>query len=85
MYRDALDIARQAALIAGEIQKKRFATDFEVRNKGAIDLVTDGTIKLSFTSCKKGVIEYDIPSINQQGSIPIERIVNDNVTACEGL
>ena len=51
----------------------------------AIDLVTDGTIKLSFTSCKKGVIEYDIPSINQQGSIPIERIVNDNVTACEGL
>ena len=31
----------------------------------------DGTIALAFESCTAGTIEYDIPSINRQGIIPI--------------
>ena len=50
-----------------------------------IDRVTDGTIKLSFESCKKGVVEYDIPSINQQGTVHIERVAKDNIALCEGM
>ncbi len=53
--------------------------------KTELSTVDDGTIILTFTSCKKGVIEYDIPSINRQGTIPIERIANDNIVLCETL
>ena len=47
--------------------------------------VDDGTIILTFTGCNSGTVEYDIPSINQQGVIPIERIANDNIALCEVL
>jgi len=45
----------------------------------------DGTITVEFTGCNAGTITYDIPSINRQGVIPIERIVPDNVARCESL
>ena len=32
---------------------------------------SDGTITLKFDSCSAGTIEYEIPSINRQGVIPI--------------
>jgi len=44
-----------------------------------------GTITLTFEDCASGLIEYDIPSIDQQGSIAIERIANDNIALCEAL
>jgi hypothetical protein len=47
--------------------------------------VSDGTIILTFTDCKNGSIEYDIPSIDQQGIVPVQRIVFDNVPLCETL
>ena len=46
---------------------------------------SDGTILLSFDNCNAGTIEYDIPSINRQGIVPIERVVGDNITLCEAL
>ena len=50
-----------------------------------ISRVEDGTIILTFDDCTAGTVEYDIPSINQQGTVPIQRVVNDNVALCENL
>lgn len=45
----------------------------------------DGTLTVTFDGCNSGTIEYDITSINQQGTIPIERVATDNVALCESL
>jgi hypothetical protein len=45
----------------------------------------DGTMVVQFTSCNAGTISYDIPSVDRQGVVPIERIVPDNVALCEAL
>ena len=50
-----------------------------------IQRVDDGTITLSFEDCESGTIDYDITSIAQQGSVPIQRIADDNVALCEAL
>jgi cyclophilin family peptidyl-prolyl cis-trans isomerase len=46
---------------------------------------SDGTITLSFDDCGNGLVEYDITSIDQQGSVPIKRIADDNIAVCEAL
>jgi hypothetical protein len=46
---------------------------------------SDGTIILTFESCNSATIEYEIPSINRQGIIPIKRVANDNIVICEAL
>ncbi len=46
---------------------------------------SDGTIVLSFSGCNSGLVEYDIPSIDRQGSVPIERVAGDNIDLCEAL
>lgn len=45
--------------------------------------VQDGTITITWTSCNSGILTYNIPSVGLTGEIPIERIVLDNVPACE--
>ena len=45
----------------------------------------DGTITLTFSDCSTGVVEYNIPSINRQGTVPIQRVATDNVALCETL
>ena len=45
----------------------------------------DGTITLEFSDCENGTVTYDIPSADQQGVIPIQRIALDNVAGCEQL
>ncbi|MGK2924582.1 MAG: cupredoxin domain-containing protein [Lysobacterales bacterium] len=42
-----------------------------------------GTINITWTGCNSGVLSYDLPSLNLSADIPIERIVLDNVPACE--
>jgi len=42
-----------------------------------------GTIELKFEDCTKGVVKYNIPSINRSGEVPIQRVANDNVPICE--
>ena len=44
-----------------------------------------GTITLSFSDCGSALVEYDIITINKQGSIPIQRVANDNIVVCEAL
>ena len=46
---------------------------------------SDGTITLTFDSCYSGTVEYDIPSINSQGTVPIQRVTHDNIALCEEL
>jgi hypothetical protein len=50
-----------------------------------IENTDDGTIILTFDDCNSGTVEYDIPSIDRQGTVPIERVANDNIALCEAL
>ena len=66
--------------------------DIEVTQGGIFDAAEpattqslDGTIVLEFSDCENGTVTYDIPSVNRQGVIPIQRIALDNVPRCEEL
>lgn len=50
-----------------------------------ISEIGDGTIILTFTDCENGTVEYDIPSADLQGIVPIRRVVADNIAFCESL
>ena len=45
----------------------------------------DGEILLKFSTCNAGTVTYDIPSIDLQGIVPIQRITLDNVALCYQL
>jgi len=44
-----------------------------------------GTMTVKFTNCSEGEVTYTIPSVGISGTIPITRVANDNVAACEAL
>lgn len=46
---------------------------------------SDGTFILIFENCNSGTVEYNIPSINRQGIVPIQRVANDNIALCQAL
>ena len=46
---------------------------------------SDGTLTLKFDNCSMGSIEYDITSINAQGTVPIQRVAEDNELLCIAL
>ena len=46
---------------------------------------SDGTFTLKFKNCSSGTLEYDITSIDSQGTVPIERVAIDNVRLCNAL
>lgn len=79
----------------GPIDGNEVTMDIELTAGGLFDTSTeiertdppgsDGTLILTFDSCSSGTIEYDIPSINRQGIVPIQRVANDNIALCEVL
>ena len=79
----------------GPIDGNQALMDIELTSGGIFDtpsVITrtdppgsDGTIVLTFDSCSSGTIEYDIPSINRQGIVPIQRVADDNIVLCEAL
>jgi hypothetical protein len=79
----------------GPIDGNQVKMDIEMTSGGIFDTSTeitrtdppgsDGTLLLTFDSCSSGTIEYDIPSINRQGTVPIQRVANDNIVLCEAL
>ena len=60
-----------------------FDTATEIQNTTPAG--ADGTITLTFSDCHSGLVEYDIKSIDKQGSVPIQRIADDNAVLCEAL
>jgi murein DD-endopeptidase MepM/ murein hydrolase activator NlpD len=79
----------------GPITGNQAVMNIEVASGGIFDTATeiartdppgsDGIIILTFENCNSGTIEYDIPSINQQGIVPIQRVAGDNIVICEAL
>lgn len=51
----------------------------------ATDPDGDGTLTLEFADCNAGLASYEITSLGLSGTIPIQRIVTDNVPLCESL
>jgi plastocyanin len=45
--------------------------------------VNAGTITIVWTGCNEGLLSYDLTTPVRSGDIPIERIVLDNVAACQ--
>ena len=48
-------------------------------------LAPDGQLILDFQACNEGTVTSDIPSVDRQGMIPIERVALDNVSLCYTL
>jgi len=79
----------------GPIVDNQVLMEIELTSGGIFDTSTeitrtdppgsDGTIILTFFGCNSGTVEYDIPSINRQGVVPIRRVANDNIVICEAL
>lgn len=75
----------------GPIDGNRAVLEIEIASGGLfdqaaeVDRVIDGTITLIFDDCSSGTVEYDIASIDRQGSVPIKRVAVDNAALCEAL
>jgi len=78
-------------LAVGPFLNDEAILDIEIASGGVFDTaseitrVWDGGITLSFEDCNAGTVEYDIPSIGRQGSVPIQRVAKDNIVLCEIL
>ena len=79
----------------GPISGNQAVMNIEMTSGGLFDTSTqitrtdppgsDGSIILTFDSCNSGTVEYDIPSINRLGIVPIQRAAHDNIAICEAL
>ena len=79
----------------GPIDGNQSVMTIDVASGGIFDTATeightepvgsDGTITLTFNSCNEGSVEYNMPSIGLQGTVPIRRVANDNISLCERL
>jgi hypothetical protein len=50
-----------------------------------VNRVSSGSITLTFDDCDSGTVNYQLTGSGLSGSIPIERIVTDNIALCESL
>ena len=79
----------------GSFVNNQAVMNIEIASGGIFDTPTpidrtdppgsDGTITLNFDDCDTGSVVYDIPSIDQTGTVPIQRVTNNNVPYCESL
>jgi hypothetical protein len=75
----------------GAIDGNRSEMDITFARGGLFDTATDieevdaGHITVTFESCESATVDYAIPSIGRQGTIPIQRVARDNIVLCEAL
>jgi len=75
----------------GDINDNRSDMTIEIASGGIFDTASeisrseDGTIVLTFDDCATGTVEYNIPSIKLQGTVPIKRVASDNIALCRQL
>ena len=75
----------------GSFNGNQAVLDISITSGGLFDTPTeitrfdDGTITVTFIDCNSGTVDYDIPTISQQGTVPIQRIVPDNIAFCESF
>jgi plastocyanin len=75
----------------GSIEGSQSVMTISFASGGLFDMPTDitrddgGSIILTFENCSTGSIAYDIPSIERQGVVPIQRVAGDNIILCEAL
>jgi len=85
------DAGQRWLVAVGEFDGNNALLEIEIASGGIFDTSTeitrelDGTIVLNFESCDKGTVEYDLISIGQKGTVPIERVAKDNIALCEEL
>lgn len=46
---------------------------------------TYGTVTVTFEGCNAATVTYDFPDPDVSGTVPVQRVVADNVTLCEAL
>lgn len=51
----------------------------------ATDPAGDGTLTIEFADCESALVHYQLTSVNQSGTIPIQRVALDNVPLCQSL
>jgi cyclophilin family peptidyl-prolyl cis-trans isomerase len=44
-----------------------------------------GTVTVTFEGCNAATVDYDFPDPGVSGSVPVQRVVPDNVALCEAL
>jgi plastocyanin len=79
----------------GEIENDRSIMNIEFTSGGIFDtpgeivrtdpVGADGTLTIKFDNCTEGTIDYDIITIDAQGTVPIQRVANDNIALCNAL
>lgn len=64
--------------------------DVEITKGGIFNAVpptttqsVQGTIVLEFIDCDTGLVHFNIPSLGLSGTVPIQRLSNDNIALCE--
>jgi hypothetical protein len=66
-----------------------FVTEGGIFDSGEPAAVTDGSgngsVIIEFADCNEGLLSYEIDSLGIEGSIPIQRLVADNIALCESL
>jgi cyclophilin family peptidyl-prolyl cis-trans isomerase len=70
----------------GKYSGNKAVLDVSITRGGVFDSGTpapvsenDGTITVEFSGCNSGTVTYDIPSINRQDVVPIERVFADSI------
>jgi len=51
----------------------------------AVTQTADGTMRVEFTSCTEGTVEYDLGTADRTGTVPIEPLAPDLVELCDSL
>ena len=75
----------------GPYEGNRAVLNISITSGGIFDTTTEttqvdgGTIVMTFDNCNSGTADYDITSIDRQGSVPIQRVAADNIALCETL